>query len=537
MHSASIATACALMILAGVTGCFGDDARTDATSRFERTADDLSDPIAEPAADAGGDAAVALDERPARPDPDRALPDVAAGPAEARAVAPVFWRTESGIPEAQPTGVPTSFADLAERVAPAVVSIQTSGTVDLGAAPMLPPGFEEFFGGAPFGPHGRKHKSSGEGSGFVISADGFIVTNDHVVQDMDEITVSFLDGTKLPAEVVGRDPKTDIALVKVDPAGRTLATIALGDSDAIRAGDWVVAIGNPFGLEHTVTAGIVSAKHRRDVTHESYEDFIQTDAAINPGNSGGPLIDLQGRVVGINTAIRSDANTIGFSVPINQAKQILPQLKSDGRVTRGWLGVQIQEVTEMMADQFGLPEARGALVSQILPETPAAKSGLERGDVIVEFNGEGIGEWRDLPIVVAQAPVDRDARVVVIRDGKRKDLRIRIGRLPDEEQLASNEPSEEGADAFGLRLQDLTPLLAQQLGIEDAEGVVVADVDPDGPAAEAGIRRGDLIVEIDRQPVVDAERLAAKLGKAKQNALLLVRRGENTLYVALERAG
>ena len=353
---------------------------------------------------------------------------------------------------------------------------------------------------------------------------------------MDEIQVRFLDGSELEAKIVGRDPKTDIALLKIDPKGKQLATIALGDSDAIRAGDWVVAIGNPFGLEHTVTAGIISAKHRRDVTNESYEDFIQTDAAINPGNSGGPLIDLEGRVVGINTAIRSDANTIGFSVPINQAKQILPQLKSEGRVTRGWLGVQIQEVTTAMAEQFGLDEARGALVSQILPETPAADAGIERGDVIVEFNGQAIGEWRDLPIVVAQATVEKDAKVVVMRDGKRKDLRVKIGRLPEEEQVAAIDTLEKGAGAFGLRLQDLTPALAEQLGIEEGSGVIVADVDPAGPAADAGIRRGDLIVEIDRTQVANAEALADKLGATKKSALLLVRRGENTLYVALERA-
>ncbi|MFO0691485.1 MAG: Do family serine endopeptidase [Myxococcota bacterium] len=529
MRSVSIAILFAVLILAGVPGCSENESTRSAA--LPTPAD------AESATPVGFDLFASDDEKSVETVADEGSDASAKGGVE-RAV---FWRTESGIPETQPTGIPTSFADLAERVAPAVVSIQTSGTVDLGAQPMLPPGFEEFFGGGPFGPHGgpggrgRKHKSSGEGSGFVISPDGYIVTNNHVVENMDEITASFKDGSKLEAKVIGRDPKTDIALLKVDPKGKALATIALGDSDAIRAGDWVVAIGNPFGLEHTVTAGIVSAKHRRDVSGESYEDFIQTDAAINPGNSGGPLIDLQGRVVGINTAIRSDANTIGFSVPINQAKQILPQLKADGRVTRGWLGVQIQEVTEPMAEQFGLDEARGALVSQILPDTPAADAGIERGDVIVEFDGKPIGEWRDLPIIVAEARVEKDAKVVVMRDGKRKELRVRVGRLPDDEQMAANETQEEGAGAFGLRLQDLTPALAEQLGIEDAKGVLVADVDPAGPAAEAGIRRGDVIVEVDRTPVDRADALAKKLGATKKSALLLVRRGENTLYVAVER--
>jgi serine protease Do len=522
MRRVGIVIGTAGLMWVGAVGCFESGAN-------ERSANVESQATADPSTPVAFDLFGGKDEETA--DASDAKTD--------RVEHAVFWRTESGIPEAQPTGIPTSFADLAERVAPAVVSIQTSGTVDLGEQPMLPPGFEEFFGGSPFGPHGRgrPHKSSGEGSGFVISADGYVVTNNHVVENMDEIQVRFLDGQEIEAKIVGRDPKTDIALLKIEPPkGKPLATIALGDSDAIRAGDWVVAIGNPFGLEHTVTAGIVSAKHRRDVTNESYEDFIQTDAAINPGNSGGPLIDLQGRVVGINTAIRSDANTIGFSVPINQAKQILPQLKSEGRVTRGWLGVQIQEVTEAMAEQFGLDEARGALVSQILPDTPAADAGIERGDVIVEFNGQSIGEWRDLPIIVAGAAVEKDAKVVVLRDGKRKDLRVKIGRLPDEEQLAANTPEEEGAGAYGLRLQDLTPALAEQLGVADAEGVLVADVDPAGPAAEAGIRRGDLIVEIDRTPVESAEALADALSKAKKSALLLIRRGDNTLYVALERA-
>jgi serine protease Do len=450
----------------------------------------------------------------------------------------VFWRSESGIPEAQIVGIPGSFADLAERVAPAVVSIQTRGTVEA-AQPMLPPGFEEFFGGNPFHPRGMPpRKSSGEGSGFVVSEDGYVVTNDHVVNGMEEITVHFLNGDELPAEVVGRDEKTDIALLKVDPGGRRLSTIALGDSDVVRPGDWVVAIGNPFGLAHTVTAGIVSAKNRRDVMpRQSYEDFIQTDAAINPGNSGGPLIDLEGRVIGINTAIRSGANTIGFSVPINMAKQVLPQLKAEGHVTRGWLGVQIQGVTSEIAEQFGLEEARGALVSQVLPDTPAAKGGIERGDVIVEFGGEAIDDWRDLPIVVANTPVDDTAKVVLVRDGKRKNIRVRIGRLEEPEQLASVDHEDGGAKAFGLRAQNLTPTLANELGLEEAKGVVVTDVAPDGPAAEAGIRRGDVILEVDRKAVEDVDELAERLEADKDSVLVLVRRGENTLFVPLKRMG
>lgn len=457
-------------------------------------------------------------------------------------VSGAFWRSESGIPGTQPIGIPTSFADLAERVAPAVVSIQTSGTVSTSPIRQLPPGFEEFFGGGGSPWHKnqpRERRSEGEGSGFVISNDGYIVTNNHVVENMDEIRVHFLDGSELEARIVGRDPKTDIALLKVDTDGKELKTIALGDSDSIRPGDWVVAIGNPFGLDHTVTAGIISAKHRREVSpqqSQTYDDFIQTDAAINPGNSGGPLIDLEGRVVGINTAIRVSANTIGFSVPINQAKQILPQLRAEGHVTRGWLGVQIQGIDKELAEAFELDEPRGALVAMVMPDTPAARGGIIRGDVIIEFNDEPIAEWKDLPLVVANTPVDTDARVVVIRDGREKSFKIRIGRLDDTPQIASVTTEEKGVEAFGLRAQDITPDLADRLGLSDTNGVLVTGIDPDGAAAEAGIRRGDVIIEVDRKSVRGAGDFTTRLSKAER-PLLLVRRGDSTLWVRLNPRG
>jgi serine protease Do len=459
-------------------------------------------------------------------------------PAE-RAEREAFWRSESALPEIQPIGIPTSFADLAERVAPAVVSIQTSGMVAT-RQPAFPPGF---FGGSPCHQPGmpQERRSSGEGSGFVISPDGYIVTNNHVVADMDEIKVHFLDGSELEARIIGRDPKTDIALLKVDPGENTLHTIALGDSELVRPGDWVVAIGNPFGLAHTVTAGIVSAKNRRDVMDPKlYEDFIQTDAAINPGNSGGPLIDLRGRVIGINTAIRSGANTIGFSVPINQAKQILPQLRAEGHVTRGWLGVSIQNVTNEIADHFELEEASGALVSQVLADTPAEKGGILIGDIIIEFNGEPIKRWNDLPIVVANTAVDTKAKVVVIRAGKQQTLKIRIGRLDDPDQVASSIDDEpKGTETLGLRAQDLTKELAAELGLDDANGVIVTEVMPNGPAAEAGLRRGDIIIELERKTIDSVHDLSQALddSKDKDNLLVLVRRGSSTLFVPLNRAG
>ena len=453
---------------------------------------------------------------------------------EARASEP-FWETESHIPELIPTGVPTSFADLAERVSRSVVNIRTSQTVS--GVPGLPPQFDEYFG-FPFngrgGPH-KPRKREGAGSGFVISSDGYIVTNNHVVEDMDKITVAFKDGSELEAKVVGRDPKTDIALIKVEPE-KKLEAIALGDSDKVRPGDWVVAIGNPFGLEHTVTAGIVSAMHRRDVIGGSYDDFIQTDAAINPGNSGGPLINMKGEVIGINTAINPRANTIGFTVPINMAKQILPQLRADGRVTRGWLGVVIQGLTPELAKSFELENASGALVSRVLPDGPAESAGIERGDVIVEFAGMSIDEWRDLPRVVAATPVDEPVDVTVIRNGKKKTVRVTVGTL-EEPQLAQTGEDESSPAVFGLRAQNLTPELAEQLGVDGGRGVVVTDVQSGSPADEAGLRRGDVIIEVNRNEIGDLSALRDQLQSADESVLMLIRRGDATIYVPMKRAG
>jgi serine protease Do len=413
-----------------------------------------------------------------------------------------------------------------------VVNISTKKTV-------VGHSLEDFFPfpfGDPFGPEGptpRERLVPSLGSGFVISKDGYIVTNNHVIEEVDSITVKFNDGTELPAEVIGRDPKTDIALIRVKPEGDLFA-LPLGDSERVRPGEWVVAIGNPFGLEHTVTAGIVSAKHR-DIDHGAYDDYIQTDAAINPGNSGGPLLNLAGEVIGINTAINPRANTIGFAVPIEMAKQILPQLKAEGHVTRGWLGVVIQQITPEIAEELGIEGQKGALVSKVVPEGPADEAGIQQRDVIVEFDGKPIEDFDDLPRVVARTPIDKKVKVVVIRDGKRKTLNPAIGALeePEETQLAAASPS--GAKAFGMTVQDLTPEIADQLGVEGTEGVVVSSVDPAGPAREAGIRRGDVIVEVDQREVKDSKSLHDQLSKADDRVLLLIRRGDSQLYVPLAR--
>ena len=440
-----------------------------------------------------------------------------------------FWADGTGGTAPVPAGLP-DFATLAERVSPAVVNVKAEKTIQVGMDPRLPRGMEEFFGG-PRGGRGEYQVPS-LGSGFVISADGYIVTNNHVIEDVDKIVVVFNNGDELEATIVGRDPKTDIALIKVEPT-KPLEALVLGDSDAVRPGEWVVAIGNPFGLEHTVTAGIVSAKHR-NIGQGSYDDFIQTDAAINPGNSGGPLLNLRGEVIGINTAINPRANTIGFTVPINMAKQVLPMLRADGHVTRGWLGVVIQSITPELASEFGLSDEAGALVSRVLPDGPAASAGLKVGDVIVEFDGQRIDEWNDLPRVVAGTPVEKQVDVIVVRGSKSKKLRVSVGKL-EEPQLA-NAPGESGGPSvFGLSAQDLTPELAQQLGVEEGSGVVITDVQPGSPAAKADLRRGDVIVEVDRQPVADVGDLREKLGKADDRVLMLISRGDATLFIPMKR--
>jgi serine protease Do len=303
----------------------------------------------------------------------------------------------------------------------------------------------------------------------------------------------------------------------------------------VRPGEWVVAIGNPFGLEHTITAGIVSAKHRV-IGQGSYDDYIQTDAAINPGNSGGPLLNLAGEVIGINTAINPRANTIGFAVPVNMAKEILPQLQASGKVTRGWLGVVIQRITPELAKEFGLADDKGALVSKVMPDGPAAKAGIQRGDVIVEFDGHAISDWNELPRQVALTGIDRKVGVVLVRKGDRKNVTAVVGKLeePETQQLAKAEAP--GASAFGMRVQDVTPEIASQLGLDDATGVVVTAIQPGSSAEEAGIRRGDVILEVDRYEVKDTAQLQEKLEESDDGALLLVKRGDATLFVPIKRA-
>jgi serine protease Do len=463
-----------------------------------------------------------------------------------RAGAISFWGEEpepTPTPRAQeqmPVVTLPNFVDLAERIKPEVVNISTTSEAE---SPRIPEHFggqdpfrdfwepfERFFGPLPR----RPFRQRSLGSGFIIGRDGVILTNNHVVENADEIVVKLDDGSEHKAKLIGRDAKTDIAVIKID-IDRELSVVALGDSENLKVGEWVIAIGNPFGLEHTVTAGIVSAKGRF-IGQGSYDDFIQTDAAINPGNSGGPMINLKGEVVGINTAIfsRSGGNIgIGFAIPINLAKELLPELREKGRVTRGWLGVYIQKVTLDIAESLGISEAKGALVADVMSDTPASEAGIEVGDVIVEYDGKEVKDSTELPILVARTQVGKKVKLKLIRRGKAQTVTVRIGELKDEEVAAA--PGE--SETFGLTVQTLTPEIAESIGVDPGtKGVVVVGVEPGSAADDAGLRRGDVVLEVNRETVTTLGEYRKAIEKAvgKKSVLFLVRRGDNTLFLALK---
>jgi serine protease Do len=393
--------------------------------------------------------------------------------------------------------------------------------------------WRRFFGGPmPRGPQRQRSL----GSGFIIDGDGSILTNNHVVENAQKIVVKLDDEQEYEAKVIGRDPKTDIAVIKIE-AKTKLTSANFGDSDGLEVGEWVMAIGNPFGLDSTVTSGIVSAKGRH-IGQGPYDNFIQTDASINPGNSGGPLINLRGEVIGINTAIfsRTGGNIgIGFAIPVNLVKELLPQLRGKGKVTRGYLGVLIQKVTPELAESLGMEKSQGALVANVSKDGPADKSGVKVGDVIVEFDGKEIKDSGELPIIVARTPIDKKVRMKVLRDKKDLTLNVAVGELKDEEVVAS--APEKGE--MGLTVQRLTPQIAESLGLEKADGIVVSAVEPGSAADEAGIRRGDVIVEIDRKPIRNLDEYKKSIATVRKGkgVLFLVRRGESTLFLALRPQG
>jgi serine protease Do len=425
------------------------------------------------------------------------------------------------------------FVKLAKKLKPTVVNVSTSRTIvpqkrqhpSLGMDPFQEY-FDKFFENMPR-QHPRKERNLG--SGFIISEDGYILTNNHVINGADEIKVKLSDGREFKGEVKGRDEKIDIALVKIDAKGN-LPVAQLGDSEQIEVGEWVLAIGNPFGLNQTVTAGIISAQGRV-IGSGPYDDFIQTDASINPGNSGGPLFDPDGKVIGINTAIIAGGQGIGFAIPINMAKAILPQLKADGKVTRGWLGVSVQQVTPELAKSFGLDRERGALVSEVVKEGPAEKAGVKGGDIILQFDGREIHEMSELPRLVASTPVGKKVTLVLLRDGHEQKVPVTIEQLRDGE----DEDVVLAADRVGVKVAELTRERAQQLGIKGDRGVVVTEVQPDSVADRAGIAEGDIISEINGQRISTVAEYNKAVSSVKKGGYLkvLLRRGKSSMFVAM----
>lgn len=466
--------------------------------------------------------------------------------------------------QAQTRPGPTGFADLAEKLLPSVVNISTTQTL----ARMdemqqfefnFPEGspFEEFFkefkeqhglnNGKKGGKNRRSNKAMSLGSGFVIDPAGYIVTNNHVIQDAEEITVILHDDTNLTAKVVGRDKKTDLAVLKVE-SKKPLTAVTFGDSDKTRVGDWILAIGNPFGLGGTVTTGIISAR-ARDINSGPYDDYLQTDAPINRGNSGGPMFNMEGEVIGINTAIFSPTGGsvgIGFAIPSSMAKSVIDQLKTTGSTKRGWLGVRIQTVTQEIADGLGLPAPKGALVSSVTADGPAAKAKVEAGDVIISFDGKDINEMHRLPRVVADTEVGKTVDIVVIRKGKQVSLKVKVAQLQDTEEeeeqpkkTENNAPatSSDAVDELGLRVQTVTDASRKKFGLaKDVSGVIITTVDPDGVAAEYGLQVGDVISEATQTQITNAKVLNEVVQKAKRDAkplLVLVDRKGDVRFVAI----
>jgi serine protease Do len=438
-----------------------------------------------------------------------------------RAADPTF---AGALPESYP------WVRLAEKLTPAVVNVRTTGEARRMRGPQVPEPFRRFFPQPPEGGE-REQRPRGVGSGFIIAADGHIVTNHHVIDGTKNVEVTLTDGRTFPAQVVGSDAETDVALIKIDATG--LPVVPLGASGELKVAEPVMAIGNPFGLDHSVSVGIVSAMGRV-IGQGRFDDFIQTDAAINPGNSGGPLINTRGEAVGINSAIVSRGGGfqgIGFAIPIDLAKPILGQLQATGKVTRGWLGVSIQPLTQELAKSFGLTGTQGALVASVSEDSPAARAGLKEGDVIVSFDGKPVEGPRVLPSMVANTPIGRGVPVGIVRDGARQTLTVSVGNLADsrEARATPGAPSEKGRESraterLGLALQELTPELAKQLGVQGGDkGVVVTEVKPDSPAAQAGLAAGDVIREVNRTPVQGLQDVEAGLARRQGAAQVLLR--------------
>ena len=435
-----------------------------------------------------------------------------------------------------------SLSPLVKQLSPSVVNISTTSVSKGGSQFFKSPFggrgeepfddfFKKFFGDSPQ----KEFKRRGLGSGFIFSEDGYIITNNHVVERATDIKVILQNGDSYVAQIIGTDPKTDLALLKIKPKTK-LPAVRFGNSDRLEIGDWVLAIGNPFGLGHTVTVGIISAKGR-SLGLGSYDDFLQTDAAINPGNSGGPLFNFKGEVIGVNSAIIAGGQGIGFAIPINMTKNVVSQLRNGGKVVRGWIGVYVQRVTPDIAESLDLDDNNGALVADVTAGGPAEKAGVKRGDIIIELNGNKIDKMPELPKLVASYAPGTKTKLKVIRNGKEKDLSIKLEELPDQvAQTSRQSPKHEIKQNLGLIVQEITPEVKRRLDIEYSSGVVITDVRSNSLASEAGLLRADVILEINKKQIANLDNYRKEIDSVEegQNILFLVKRGPNTIYVALK---
>ena len=439
-----------------------------------------------------------------------------------------------------------SVAPLVKDLKPAVVSVSTANVLRSrrrGGQDPFDEFFRHFLGDAPpsGGGRGDRVMPRGMGSGFILHESGLVLTNNHVIEGADQITVKLADGREFPATIVGRDPKTDVAILRIQDA-KDLPAVALGDSDALEVGDWVIAIGNPFGLSHSVSMGIVSAKERF-IGAGPYDDFIQTDAAINPGNSGGPLFNAKGEVIGINTAIVAHGQGIGFAVPINLVKVLVPQLEQTGTVARGWLGVAIQDMSPELARSLSLDRVRGALIAEVVPGSPAEKAGLKPGDVVLSVDGKSIESYNQLSRTIALFPPGSRLRLQVLRDGKENAIEVAVAEREEDTVLASGRKAPRGgeavSDVLGLELGKVTPEVARSLGLRAPEGVLVTQVKQGGPADGAGVANGDVILEVNRRRVRTLQEYAEASRSIRPGDMVLLRiqRGDSAVYVALRAGG
>ncbi len=453
---------------------------------------------------------------------------------------PDVQQVAAAVSTGEASRAPLSFADLAEKLKPSVVNISTTKTVR-GGGFRSPFGqgspferyfgrddfFERFFGDTPQ----REFKQKSLGSGFIISSDGYIFTNNHVVEQADKILVKLSDGKEYEAKIIGKDAKTDIALIKIKPTD-SLPVAETGDSDKLRVGDWVMAIGNPFGLEQTVTAGIVSAKGRV-IGAGPYDNFIQTDASINPGNSGGPLFNMEGKVIGINTAIVAQGQGIGFAIPISMAKTILPDLKAKGKVTRGWLGISVQDITEDIAKNMKIKDRSGALISDVFKGDPADKAGLKSGDIVTEINGKKVKDTHELLMMIAAFRVGETIKIKILRDGQEKEVSLAVAERKEQAEIAA---AGESGQAFGMVVQEITPEIAKHLGLSTKRGVIVVEVQEGSTADEVGIQPQDIILQVNKVKINSMKEYVTEIGRAgDKGILLLIKRGKSTFFVPLTK--